>query len=93
MIVSVIKLSLGRDLIDVTNLLAVQADVLNELLDQCDDLIGRGFQEINGYRDRTAVLSIGGSWRGDSFIVSSFGWRCDGEWIYSTDHGIERKRV
>lgn len=92
MSITVIDLSIHRDAVLCDSLLPVQADVLLELLDRCDDLMAKGFQQLNGYIERDHVLSIGGTWtQSNQFVASSFGWKFEGEWIYTTDHGIERR--
>jgi hypothetical protein len=94
MSITVIDLSIPRESVVFRSLLPVQAEVLQELLDRCDGLMARGFQELNGYIGRQSVLSIGGSWAESNwFIASSFGWKFEGEWIFTTDHGIERRSI
>lgn len=61
-----------------------------DLVKQADHLQTVGFQEIIGHKERTAIFSIGGYWRGNKFILESIGGKWYGNKLqYSKINGLK----
>lgn len=64
---------------------------LQEEINAMQELRSYGFQELNGYVDRTIICSCGGYWTSDDhnakFVVTSYGshsWQWDGTTLRNT---------
>jgi hypothetical protein len=71
---------------DIANLNELPSRIRDEIL-SVDELRAQGFQEILGLKDCTIMLSCGGYWSDDKFVVTSYGshnYQWDGQRLTST---------